>query len=159
MDSKGVSLFLSLNLLFFSMIGSFNPSFPAQNDDPSSQIRCPDLIECSNVGLGVSIISNQCCTAVAALPIIGGAFCFCRAVSLGILPPLATEILAQILFSACGRNNTIFDYNCQQDQEQNMHVSHISIIIFSYFLRIMVFLSVYCTYLVQVKDVTNSCII
>lgn len=126
MGSKGVSLLLFLNLLFFSMISSSSsykspppcnvpspvtppPPTPSGTPAPPPPVlspppppRCPDLSVCINIFPRPP--TNSCCTLLADLIDLEAAVCLCAQIRTQLLEiPINIDIFLNLVLNSCSK--------------------------------------------------------
>ncbi|KAG4956366.1 hypothetical protein JHK82_042074 [Glycine max] len=120
MGSKGVSLLLFLNLLFFSMISSSSsyksppppPPSPTNSSSPPPPPppvlspppppRCPDLSVCINIFPRPP--TNSCCTLLADLIDLEAAVCLCAQIRTQLLEiPINIDIFLNLVLNSCSK--------------------------------------------------------
>ncbi|RDX78486.1 hypothetical protein CR513_41230, partial [Mucuna pruriens] len=110
MGSKGVStisLVLTLNLLFFSMVSS-NPLVPA-NWSPVKSSKCPENLHiCAKILPPPHQGAGGCCPLIQGLVDLDAAVCLCAIlkVDVGGIIHIRLDLLVNIILNLCGRKQT-----------------------------------------------------
>ncbi|KAG5616617.1 hypothetical protein H5410_016441 [Solanum commersonii] len=111
-SQSSVTLFLSLNLLFFALVSG-------QQTCPMGLGVCANILKCVGVGVGVGVgldvgspETMACSSAMAGLTDQNAAFCLCTAIKAGEMGPInvSPAVAAGVILKACGRPGTTF--NC-----------------------------------------------
>ena len=102
MGSKSVAFFLSLNLLFFSMVSSNTLT-------TATPPNCPGLHVCAGILVPPFKPDPNCCPLIAGLIDLEAAVCLCAALKLdlGILK-VNLDLLVNLLLNTCGRQPTTY---------------------------------------------------
>ncbi|KAK7412746.1 hypothetical protein VNO78_04340 [Psophocarpus tetragonolobus] len=106
MSCRSVSVFLFLNLIFFSMA----TSNPLVTNNP----KCPDLHICASILLPPFKPDGHCCSLIAGLIDLEASLCLCAILKLGLgdIIKIPLDILLNLQLNNCGRHKPP-SYTCK----------------------------------------------
>ncbi|OIT07690.1 PREDICTED: putative lipid-binding protein AIR1 [Nicotiana attenuata] len=111
--SSPIALFLTLNILFFTMVSSINyyPTVTGKCPTDSSKYEvCGDLLnDLVHLNLG-SQAKTKCCSLIQGIAGADFAYCLCDAIKTNSTSILPLDALS-LLFNNCGKNRP-WDFRC-----------------------------------------------
>ncbi|XP_070009764.1 14 kDa proline-rich protein DC2.15-like [Nicotiana tabacum] len=111
--SSSIALFLTLNILFFTMVSSitYYPTVTGKCPTDSSKYEvCADFLsDLVHLNLG-SQAKTQCCSLIQGIVGADLAYCLCDAIKSNSTSILPLDALS-LLFNNCGKNRP-WDFRC-----------------------------------------------